>query len=304
MLLLDAMRVWIAAFFLWPLAAQDPAATWKDPSPHRVQFVTVEEGVRLEVLDWGGPGRPVVLLAGLGNTAHIFDDFAPKLTGEFHIYGITRRGYGASSTPTTGYTADRLADDVLAVLDALRLTGPVLVGHSIAGEELSSLGSRYPDRTAGLVYLDAAYDRSAFPSLAASVPQPVPAETDRESFAALGAWIKRILGVEFPEAELRNMYESGADGKVGRRRTLPEVPLAIMEGVRKPDYAGIRVPALALYATVKEPAAEYQQANEKSFQAEVAKGRVIALEGAKHYVFLSNEGDVLRDLRAFLAGLR
>jgi non-heme chloroperoxidase len=40
---------------------------WRDPSKHRVQFVTVEDGVRLEVLDWGGSGRPVVLLAGLHN---------------------------------------------------------------------------------------------------------------------------------------------------------------------------------------------------------------------------------------------
>jgi pimeloyl-ACP methyl ester carboxylesterase len=42
--------------------------------------VTVDEHVRLEVLDWGGTGRPILLLTGLGNTAHVFDDFALKLT--------------------------------------------------------------------------------------------------------------------------------------------------------------------------------------------------------------------------------
>jgi pimeloyl-ACP methyl ester carboxylesterase len=62
-----------------------------------------------------------------------------------------------SSAPTTGYLADRLADDVLAVLDTLRLQRPLLIGHSLAGEELSSIGSRFPDRVAGLVYLDAGY---------------------------------------------------------------------------------------------------------------------------------------------------
>ena len=51
-----------------PLCAQD-SAVWRDPSPHKVQFVTVDENVRLEVLDWGGAGRPIVLLAGMGNTA-------------------------------------------------------------------------------------------------------------------------------------------------------------------------------------------------------------------------------------------
>jgi pimeloyl-ACP methyl ester carboxylesterase len=58
--------------------------------------------VRLEVLDWGGTGRSLVLLAGGGDTAHIFDDFAPKLTGDFHVYGITRRGFGELSLPRLG----------------------------------------------------------------------------------------------------------------------------------------------------------------------------------------------------------
>jgi len=143
--------------------AQQPAISpdtgkWQDPSPHTVQFVTVDKDVRLEVLDWGGTGRPVVLLAGLSNTAHVFDDFAPKLTPSFHVYGITRRGFGASSAPAIGYSADRLADDILAVLDALKINNPVLIGHSIAGEELSSVATRYPKRIVGLIYLDAAHE--------------------------------------------------------------------------------------------------------------------------------------------------
>jgi non-heme chloroperoxidase len=140
---------------------------WHDPSPHSAQFVAVGEKVRLEVLDWGGEepaGRSVVLLAGLGNTAHVFDDFAPKLTAAgYHVYGITRRGYGASlgygasSAPEFGYSADQLGDDVLAVIDALKLDRPVLVGNGLAGEELSSVGTRHPEKVSGLVYLDAAY---------------------------------------------------------------------------------------------------------------------------------------------------
>ena len=64
-----------------------------------VQFVTVEPGVKLEVLDWGGTGRPLVFLAGLGNTAHVFDTFAAKFIGKYHVYGITRRGFGNSAPP-------------------------------------------------------------------------------------------------------------------------------------------------------------------------------------------------------------
>src|SRR5215831_15646626 len=138
-----------------------PATFWRHSSPHSVQFISVDQGVTLEVLDWGGPSgaqvRTLVLLTGRGNTAHVYDQFVQKLTPRYHVYGITRRGFGASSAPASGYGADRLGDDVLNVIDALKIGKPVLVGHSIAGEELSSIGSRYPERVAGLVYLESGY---------------------------------------------------------------------------------------------------------------------------------------------------
>jgi hypothetical protein len=94
-----------------------------DPSPRKIHFVTVEKSVKLEVLDWGGSGLPLVFLTGLNNTAHVFDTFAQKFTDKHHVYAITRRGYGASSAPlssdSTNYDADRLGDDVLAVITAL-----------------------------------------------------------------------------------------------------------------------------------------------------------------------------------------
>ena len=114
----------IALSFLTCAVAQQ-TAVWRDPSKHHVHFVTVQDGVRLEVLDWGGAGQAVVLLAGY-QTAHEYDGFAEKLSETCHVYGITRRGYGGSSRPDSGYTAQRSADDVLQVLDSLKLSAPVL----------------------------------------------------------------------------------------------------------------------------------------------------------------------------------
>lgn len=137
------------------------ASAQTNSSAHRVQFVTVEPGVQLEVLDWGGSGRPLIFLAGAGDTAHRFDSFAPQFTAQHHVYGITRKGFGASSKPAPAngnYSADHLGDDVLAVMKTLHIDRPVLIGHSIAGEELSSVGSRFPEKVSGLIYLDAATD--------------------------------------------------------------------------------------------------------------------------------------------------
>src|SRR5580692_7679335 len=224
------LRATLALIFALPLCAQQPAA-WTDPSPHRVQFVTVDENVRLEVLDWGGSGRPLVFVPGLGNTAHVFDDFAPKFTARYHVYGVTRRGFGASSAPAAGYGADRLGDDVLAVLEALKLDRPVLAGHSLGGEELSSIGSRHPERVAGLIYLDAGYSYAfdngkgmtteAQQEMTKSPPPmgPLPTAADRASFTAMLACYERSGGITPPEAEVRQTFIATADGHVGMTRT-------------------------------------------------------------------------------------
>jgi pimeloyl-ACP methyl ester carboxylesterase len=90
-----AAAVLLLVSFTPRLSAQE-SIPWHDPSPHKLQFVTVDQNVKLEVLDWGGVGRPIVLLAGSRNTAHVFDDFAPKPNPEYHVYGITRRGFGTA----------------------------------------------------------------------------------------------------------------------------------------------------------------------------------------------------------------
>jgi len=243
---------------------------WKDPSSHSVRFATVGRSVRLELLDWGGSGPPLVLLAGLGNTAHVFDQFAPKLIASNHVYGITRRGFGGSSVPQSGYSADRLGDDVIAALDSLKLTRPVLVGHSIAGEELSSIGSRFPGRVAGLIYLEAGYSYSFY---------------------------NRATALDTEEMQ----------------RTATGISRLIVEGMQK--YTSIPVPVLAIYAfphdlrsmpddTARKKAADSDPIitgeQSKAFEAGVPSARVVVLPNADHYVFRSNEADVLREINTFL----
>ena len=86
----------------------------------------------------GTQGRPLPLRL----ERHEADSVVPRV-----------RNYTAGEN----YASDRLGDDVLAVIDALKLSRPVLAGHSLAGEELSSVGSRHPEKVAGLIYLEAAY---------------------------------------------------------------------------------------------------------------------------------------------------
>jgi pimeloyl-ACP methyl ester carboxylesterase len=169
-----------------------------------------------------------------GDTAHVFDGFAPKLTGDFHVYGITRRGFGESGFAPLTSGSDTFGDDVLAVLDALKLERSVLVGHSIGGQELSSIGTRYPNRVAALVYLDAAYpyafNNGKVPTFdeitKVGFPQsPPPTDADLATFDGLRQYYTRVLGFTYPEAELRQKRSATRKGAWGRRGLFPAVGL-------------------------------------------------------------------------------
>ena len=300
-----------------------------DPTAHSIQLITVDNNVKLEVLDWGGTGRPLVLLTGLGNNAHVFDKFAPKLTGTYHVYGITRRGYGASSAPASGYSADRLGDDVLAVLDALKLNRPVLAGHSIAGEELSSIGSRHPEKVAGLIYLDAGYsyayyDRSRgdlnidLIELQKKLEQLQPGKTPADRTALVHDLLETTLpGFEKDLRELQKSMEA-VPPRPAAARPLPAAAQAILAGEQK--YTDIRVPILAIYAVPHDLGTEFKDdpaarsaaeardlattgAQAKAFETGLPSARVVRLPHANHYVFQSNETDVLREMNAFIGSL-
>src|ERR1051325_8026474 len=115
----------LAALPAWAAAAQRvPSALprddgYVDRTPHKSGYITVQRGVRIHYLDFGGTGPALLLVPGIGNTAHAYDDFAPALTDRFHVYAMTRRGFGESSHPQRGYTIDRLAEDIRVVMDSL-----------------------------------------------------------------------------------------------------------------------------------------------------------------------------------------
>src|SRR5207245_4226701 len=110
-----------------------------------------------------------------------------------------RRGSGASSAPPPTqptYDPDRLGADILAVIAALNLESPILVGHSLAGQELSSVGSRHPDKVAGLIYLDAGYLYAYDPSPSAPSRQSQPGIATIED--AIRAGRQKYTRIDFP----------------------------------------------------------------------------------------------------------
>jgi pimeloyl-ACP methyl ester carboxylesterase len=319
-----------------PAAAQQ--AEWKDPAPHTTRFVTVADEVQLEVLDWGGSGPALILLAGLGDTGHVFDDFAPLLTPRYRVLAVTRRGHGRSSAAPGGYGFARLAEDVMRVIDATGISNPVVIGHSIAGEELHVLGARDSAKIAGLVYIDAAFNRADgsedYDAVARTLPPaPRPAPADLASFAVLRSFLERNHGPAGPEAHLRARYVGNPDGSVAgpwapaapiRQAMAAEMQAAFKAYSPEP----IRVPALAIYAVPKTTAdlmrrwynpndSTVRQAAERLFplarqrferharwfRGFAGREKVTEISGA-HHLFLSNPREVVEQINAFVASLR
>jgi pimeloyl-ACP methyl ester carboxylesterase len=321
------------------VAGAAQTADHMDRSPHQIRFVDVEKNVRLEVLEWGGSGRAVILLAGAGNTAHVYDDFAPKLRSCCQVYGITRRGYGASDRPPSGYGDQRLADDVFQVLRKLRIDRPVLVGHSMAGGEITTIGNQHSDLLAGLVYLDALGDPRDWPgsdpayrALANQLPEVRwgPPAPDRSSFSAYRKSQLRDEHYAFPESELRQMFVANEDGSVGTFKTDGNIHSAVGAGQKKRDYSNIKVPVLAMFEyprsrqppsarPTKDPETDKERVAREAYvrataayvdrwvqnlKSGVPNARIVDLQGAGHFVFLSRETEVLNEIRYFVAGIR
>ncbi len=306
--------------------AQSPGST--DDSPHKVLWVAVEPAVRLEVLDWGGSGQPMVFLAGLGNTAHVFDDFAPRFRDRYHVYGLTRRGFGTSSHPAAGYDSGTRARDIVAVLDSLHIGRAILVGHSIAGDELSHVAADHPDRVRALIYLDAGFSYERDTSKTAEPPYPpeaVPPITaaDSSSAASFRAYLLRRYGVADRGAELYNIAEFGPTGRLQKFPVLGAYG-KVLDEVQSVDLRRMRAPALVIWASYASGAqrfpgyASFDEANRRMadawvaaaqrereeeiarFRRDVPSAELVELRGANHYVFSSNAAEVERAMRAFL----
>jgi pimeloyl-ACP methyl ester carboxylesterase len=286
------------------------------------RMMPIAPGVTLEVVDWGGQGSPMVFLAGLGNTAHVFDEFAPLFTDSFHVIGITRRGFGASAGAPPPVDLDTLVADITATLDSLRLGPVILVGHSIAGEEMTRFAELHPARCERLVYIDAAYDRSGLKAQP-SAPGPRISPADTADFNSVRAVYARIQGVREPDSDIRATVRFDAADRYVGAVTADSLKGRIASGTRVARYDQVHCPALAIYAVPDSLAdvvpyyAELDAAGRaqgdsllRFVAAVVADSRakfarypqntVVDMHGSNHFVFLQRPTEVARAMRSFL----
>jgi pimeloyl-ACP methyl ester carboxylesterase len=305
-----------------------PSEPWADHSPHTQGFVTVN-GIKIEYLDWGGTGEPMVFLAGLGVTAHLYDEIAPQFANEFRVIGLTRRGFGASDKPNDGYDLPTLVSDVRQALDALGIDRAIVVGHSYGAQEAAAFATAFPERVSKVIYLDGAYRLT--PELMklneqvffAFVPQPP--NRGIATVSQLMKWRRQntVGWTDASETDFRATRAHTPEGGISLEGSTPDfVFKALIDDWMKsgPDFLEVKAPGLAIFAdhqleallakqdraARKKAEPLIKQAYEKQceqvqrFKRIVTNATVVEMADTDHMCFTQRPQEVVQHMRSFL----
>ena len=126
------------------------------------RYVEVD-AARIWYAEWGGRSKaiPVLLLhGGLGNSNY-FGTLIPVLVDHgYRVIAMDSRGHGRSTRSDAPYSYHLMADDVIGLLDALKIARVNVVGWSDGGIIGLDLALNHPDRLAGLFAFGANADVS------------------------------------------------------------------------------------------------------------------------------------------------
>jgi pimeloyl-ACP methyl ester carboxylesterase len=111
------------------------------------------DGVRLNYLDWGGSGDPIVFLHGGALTAHSWDLVCIGLRDSYRCIALDLRGHGDSEW-SDDYRIETAAADVAAVVATLSVASCHVVGMSLGGNVAAHFAGAYPARASSLTLVD------------------------------------------------------------------------------------------------------------------------------------------------------
>jgi pimeloyl-ACP methyl ester carboxylesterase len=136
---------------------------------HALSHIELENGLRMEVEQWGHGDRPLVLVHGYTGSRDDWLEQLPGLSARGLTIALDLRGHGGSKGRgrPDDYTFDQLAEDVVQALDTLGVTRCDLLGHSMGGIVAQLVTRAQPERIASLVLMD------TFSRGMALLPKPV-----------------------------------------------------------------------------------------------------------------------------------
>ena len=123
-----------------------------------MQFVQVN-GVSLHHQIIGGPGnKPVIVfINSLGTDFRIWRDVIVRLAGSYPLLTYDKRGHGLSDVGQAPYSIEDHVDDLIGLLQHLKVSNAVICGLSVGGLIAQGLYARRPDLVKALILCDTAH---------------------------------------------------------------------------------------------------------------------------------------------------
>lgn len=280
------------------------SSEWPDTKPHKVHYVEMDDKIKLEVVDWGGQGTPLVLLAGLALNAHTFAHLAPHFTNSYRVIGVTRVGHGNSESRKGDFSTTRLAKDIINVIDGMNIDSAIFAGHSFAGGELTHLGRYFPERVKGLIYIDAVQALEYMDSHLTVCPDVGYANIDMFIHKKHFYHTQRIQNIDGSYAPFADLTAIGKlidiEKKAGR------------------DYSGIIAPAIAInhipeqtkdfFLGIGKPSQKCIEETNKltylgvaSFIKNKKNADVVAIQNSQHMIYMATPDKLVMMMNNWLA---
>jgi pimeloyl-ACP methyl ester carboxylesterase len=117
--------------------------------------VAPDVALHVERRDGDAAATPFVLIHRLASNLRLWDGVAEHLQARGHtVIALDQRGHGRSDAPDSGYDMDTVVADVQAVIEALGLSRPILVGQSWGGNVVLEYGWRHARAVRGITCVD------------------------------------------------------------------------------------------------------------------------------------------------------
>lgn len=98
-----------------------------------------------------GEGQPLVLVTGIGLTLSSLDSQAAAFKKHFKVVRLDNRGAGKSDKPFGPYSISEMAEDVIGLMDYLKIRKANILGYSMGGLIAQEIAINHPDRLEKLV---------------------------------------------------------------------------------------------------------------------------------------------------------
>lgn len=122
-----------------------------------IQFIRVTENISLAVAAAPASEKPPIILSNsIGASLEMWDELSARLSDRFRIIRYDTRGHGRSQISDEPITIATLGEDVVAILDTLKIPNAVLCGLSLGGLTAQWLAINHPDRFLGIVLANTA----------------------------------------------------------------------------------------------------------------------------------------------------